>query len=180
MQADIEHAGRKQAGIVDAHGIHPAVAELHVAQRPALFGLLRAAHRITRDAAAHVLIADLGRREGAAVLVQPRHGELPEHVVFYVGQEFAVILILVMVGVDIDDDHVVEVALVRLLAGVRQQPRSVQFLDRYAATAVSDEIHCVSPGVLYLIYSLASLRAKRSNPACLARNWIASLLRSSR
>ena len=31
MQADIEHAGREQAGIIDAHRVHPAMAELHVA-----------------------------------------------------------------------------------------------------------------------------------------------------
>jgi hypothetical protein len=31
MHADIEHAGREQAGIVDAHRVHPAMAELHVA-----------------------------------------------------------------------------------------------------------------------------------------------------
>jgi hypothetical protein len=28
-----------------------------------------------------------------------------------------------------------------------QQPRGIQLLNRYAATAVSDEIHSVSPGV---------------------------------
>ena len=78
---------------------------------------------------------------------QPGHGELPEHVVFHVGQEFRVILVLVMVGVNVDDHHVVEVALVRLLAGVSEQPRGVQLLDRYAATAIGDEIHSVSPGV---------------------------------
>src|SRR5580698_7293023 len=52
-----------------------------------------------------------------------------------------------MMRVDVDDDHVVEIALVRLLASVSQQPRGVQLLDRYAATAIGDEIHCVSPSV---------------------------------
>ena len=31
MQADVEHAGGEQAGIIDAHRVHPALAELRVA-----------------------------------------------------------------------------------------------------------------------------------------------------
>ena len=46
-----------------------------------------------------------------------------------------------MVGVDIDDHHVVEIALVRLFARVRQQARGIELLDRYAATAISDDVH---------------------------------------
>ena len=48
-----------------------------------------------------------------------------------------------MVSVDVDDHHVVEIALVRLLARMRQQARGIELLDRYAATAISDEIHDV-------------------------------------
>jgi hypothetical protein len=38
MQPDAEHAGGEQAGIIDAHGVHPAVAERNVAV-PAGLGL---------------------------------------------------------------------------------------------------------------------------------------------
>ncbi len=71
--------------------------------------------------------------------------ELTEHVVFHIGQEFVVILVFVMMSVDVDDHHVVEVALMRLLARMRQQAAGVELLDRYAAAAISDEIHDVSP-----------------------------------
>src|SRR6476469_4411953 len=65
MQTDIEHSGREQARIVDAHGIHPALAELDVAH-PAGIGLLRRAHRVARDASSHVLgEAGLRRYDGA-------------------------------------------------------------------------------------------------------------------
>jgi hypothetical protein len=51
-----------------------------------------------------------------------------------------------VVGVDVDDQHVVELALHRLLARVRQQAAGVQLLDRYAPAAVRNEVHGVSPG----------------------------------
>jgi hypothetical protein len=50
-----------------------------------------------------------------------------------------------VVGVDIDDHEIVEVALVRLLARVREQLAGVQLVDRYAPAAISDEIHGISP-----------------------------------
>ena len=53
-------------------------------------------------------------------------------------------LVLVVMRVDVDDQHVVELALHRLLAGVGQQPGGVQLLDRYASAAISNEIHGVS------------------------------------
>ena len=53
-------------------------------------------------------------------------------------------LVLVVVRVDIDDQYVVEFPLVRLLAGMRQQPRRVQFLDGNAAAAIGNQVHGVS------------------------------------
>ncbi len=55
--------------------------------------------------------------------------ELPEHVVLHERQELAEVLVLVVMRVDVDDQHVVELALHRLLAGVRQQAAGVQLLD---------------------------------------------------
>ena len=138
MQADIEHAGREQAGIIDAHGIHPAMAELDVADL-AVVGLLGRAQRIARDAAAHVLIAGRHRHDaGLLLLAAPGHDELAEHVVFHERQEFVVMLVLVVMGIDVDDQDVVETALVHLLAGVREEPRGVELLDGDAAAAVGD------------------------------------------
>src|SRR6516162_4910968 len=53
-----------------------------------------------------------------------------------------------MMGVDVDDQHVVETARMRLFARVRQEPAGVELLDGDAATAIGNEIHGISPGVL--------------------------------
>ena len=142
MHADIEHAGREQAGIVDAHRVHPALAELHVAE-PARVGLLGAAQRIARHPPAHVLDeARIGRHDRAAVgLAAPAHGPLLEDIVLHEGQDFVVVLGLIVVRIHVDDQNVVELALHRLLAGVGQQPRGVQLIDRNASAAFSKEVH---------------------------------------
>ena len=48
-----------------------------------------------------------------------------------------------MMGIDIDDQHVVELALMRLLAGMGEQPRRVQFLDGDAPAAIGHQFHGV-------------------------------------
>ena len=147
------------------------MAELDVAQL-AFLGLLRSAHRIAGHATAHVLVAETLRQDGVPVLGATRHGELAQHVVFHERENFAEILVLVVVSVDVDDDHVVEVALHGLLAGMAQELGCVEFLDRYAATAVSNEIHGFSPFEFFrLLVSRDAARANgRSNFAtCRAR-----------
>jgi hypothetical protein len=52
-----------------------------------------------------------------------------------------------MVRVDIDDEDIVEIAGMRLLARVRQEPCRIEFLDGDAATTISDQIHGMSPSV---------------------------------
>ena len=46
------------------------------------------------------------------------------------GRNLVVVLVLVMMRIDVDDQHVVELALLRLLARVRQQPGGVELFDR--------------------------------------------------
>ena len=144
MHADGEHAGREQAGVIDAHGVHPAVAELHVAQL-AVLGLLRAAQRIAGDAAADILEADVLDHEVVAALAHALHAELPDHVVFHIRKELSEVLVLVMVRIDVDDQHIVELALVCLLSCVSEQPAGVELFKRNPASAVGDQIHGVSP-----------------------------------
>src|SRR5262245_62596295 len=50
-----------------------------------------------------------------------------------------------MVSVDVDDHNVVELALVRLLAGMGQQPGGVEFIDRYPPTAIRNDVHRLPP-----------------------------------
>jgi hypothetical protein len=147
MQADAQHPGREQAGVVDRHRVHPAMTELDIAVVAGLVGLLGRAHGITRHAAAHVLVADVGvHHAAAAALSQRRQAELPEYVVLHVGDELAEVLVLVVMRVDIDDENVVELAPDRLLAGMRQQAAGVQLLDWDASAAIRNQIHDVSPG----------------------------------
>ena len=95
------------------------MAELDVAAL-ALLGLFRRAQRIAGDAAAHVLERDLARHQRLAALGAAGEHELAENFVLDEGQEFVVALVLVMVRVDIGDQNVVELALHRLLARMRQ------------------------------------------------------------
>ena len=50
-------------------------------------------------------------------------------------------------GIDVDDQNIVEVTLMRLFARVSQQAAGIELLDCHAATAIGDEIHGVSPDV---------------------------------
>ena len=161
MQADREHQGREQAGIVDAHRVHPAMAELHVAHL-ALLGLLGRAQRIARDAPAHVLEADRHvRDEAAAALGAAGDRELADDVVLQEGQDVVHALVLVVMGVDVDDQDVVELALLRLLLGVRQKPRGVELFDGDAPAAIGNEFHGVSLLVFGPAGAGASLRVAR-------------------
>src|SRR5215470_11938699 len=83
MHADVEHAGWEQAGVVHAHRIHPALAELYVAMLAILLRLLGAPQRIARHAPAHVLDeARISRHDGTAIgNAAAAHGPLPEYVV---------------------------------------------------------------------------------------------------
>jgi hypothetical protein len=50
-----------------------------------------------------------------------------------------------MVCIDVDDEHVIELALLRLLAGVSEKPGGIELFDRDASAAVSEEFHGASP-----------------------------------
>ena len=47
---------------------------------------------------------------------------MAQHVIFHEREKFVLAFVLVMVRIDVDDNDVVEVALMRLLARVSQQP----------------------------------------------------------
>jgi hypothetical protein len=70
-----------------------------------------------------------------------------------------------MVRIDVDDKHVVELALLRLLARVGEQPGGVELLDRNASAAVGNEVHGASPDndvePIEQILCLLSARRKR-------------------
>ncbi len=55
-----------------------------------------------------------------------------------------------MVRVDVDDEDVVQVALMRLFTRVRQKPAGIEFLDGDAAAAIGNEIHGISSWLISL------------------------------
>ncbi len=136
------------------------MAELHVAHLSRL-GLLRRAHRIARDASAHVLEPDRHvRHEDAAALGAAGDRELAQHVVLHEGQDVVHALVLVVMGVDVDDQDVVELALLRLLTGVGEQAGGVELLDRHAPAAIGDEVH----GVVSLLVIWQALARRHLMP----------------
>src|SRR6185437_13666403 len=67
--------------------------------------------------------------------------QLPQHVVLDEGEEFVEALVLVVMRIDIGDQHIVEAALMGLAAGVRQQAAGIEFFDGNAAAAVGEKVH---------------------------------------
>jgi hypothetical protein len=50
-----------------------------------------------------------------------------------------------MVRIDVHDQDIVQLALVRLLARVRQEPGGVEFVDRHPPAAIGNEVHGLPP-----------------------------------
>src|SRR5712671_4437144 len=162
MHADREQHGWEQTGIVDAHRVHPAMAELDVAQLAGAC-LLRRAHGIAGDAASHILEADLAWHQGLPPLGAAREDELPEHLILDQRQEVVVALVLVVVSVHIDNQEVVETALHRLLARMGEQSAGIELFERDPAAAIGKEVHGCFP-YLDLACSISRSMAYRHLP----------------
>jgi len=137
------------------------MAELDIAQGAAGLGLFGAAHRIARDAAAHVLVADAARHDRLAILGASRQRELLEERRSPCIPEIAVVLAFIVMGVDVDDQHVVEVALPRLLPGVTQELRGVELVDCDASAAVRNEVHRVVSSLSVYLFGATRTSAGR-------------------
>src|SRR5262249_26821712 len=125
--------------------VHRAMTELDAAQL-AGGGLLGGAHGIARDAPAHLLKADRRvRNDAAAALGAACDRELAQNVVLHEGKKLVQALVLVMVRIDVDDQDIVELSLLRLLAGVGKQPGGVELFNCDTPAAVDDEVHGASP-----------------------------------
>src|SRR4029079_5864109 len=64
-----------------------------------------------------------------------------EDVVLHVRQDFAEMLVLVVMSIHVDDEDVVALALYALCGGVSEKPGRVQLVDRYASAEFSEEVH---------------------------------------
>ena len=120
MQAEEQHRRREQAGVVDAHGVHPFQRHADVAVMGCA-GLsltdVVPAQLVAGDAAADVLIADLAAQHRSAR--PPRFADstacAADHRAFDVLEHVLVGFALVVVRVDVDDEEILIVALARLL-----------------------------------------------------------------
>jgi hypothetical protein len=65
-----------------------------------------------------------------------------------------------MVAVDIDDQHLVETAVARLLAGMREQPAGVQLFDADAAAAIGEKVHGSVSDILLFVADFSAWARK--------------------
>src|SRR5262249_59491647 len=67
--------------------------------------------------------------------------DLAPCVVLHEWEDVVEVLVLVVMGIGIEDENIGELALPRLLAGMGEKPGGVQLVDRYASAAFSEELH---------------------------------------
>src|SRR5262249_52002425 len=123
-----------------------------------------------RDAPAHLLETDgVGGNDAAAALAATAQRELAQDVVLHEGKKLVQALVLVVVRIHVDDEHVVELALLRLLAGMRKQPRCVELFDGDAPAAVGDEVHGASPRRFVKLAEVYASRRRCESGVCVSR-----------
>ena len=110
--------------------------------------LLEPAQRIAHDAPGDVLVADDARnqrrlRAGAAAGIDA--AGMAEHRVLDELDDVLEGLVLVVVTVDVDDQHVVQLALVALPGGIDEELRGVELLDGHLVNVARWDIHRLSP-----------------------------------
>ena len=128
MQAEEQHRRREQAGIVDAHGVHPFQRHADVAVMRCAELVVPAdvvpAQLVAGDAPADVLVADLAAEHGGAAAALRRFDRLAaDHRTFDVFEHVLVGFALVVMRVDVDDQEILIVALARLLGRVLEMLR---------------------------------------------------------
>src|SRR5262249_1311186 len=102
-------------------------------------------HGIAGNAAAHVLEADLARGQRLAPLRAAGKHEMAHDIVRHEREKFVEALVLVVVAVHVDDQNVVKIALLRLLARMGEQLGRVELFDGDASSAVGEKLHGVAP-----------------------------------
>jgi hypothetical protein len=82
----------------------------------------------------------------ATALAAAGNGELAQNVVLHERKKLVDALVLVMVRIDIDDQDIIELALLRLFPGMSEQAAGIQLFDGNAAAAIGNQVHGVSSG----------------------------------
>jgi hypothetical protein len=141
MQAEEQHRGREQAGIVDAHRIHPCLGHGDVAMGVGrrLFQLPQV---VAGNAAANVLVSDLAvHHRGAAAALGRFHRGAPDHWAVDVGKHLLIGFVLVVVRVDVDDEEVGVIVPARLLGRVLEIFRRRILVEARRSDLVARHIH---------------------------------------
>src|SRR5580704_14789080 len=101
---------------------------------------------MARHAAAGVLIADLAVEErGAARPLARLDRGAPDHRAFDILEQLLVGLVLIVMGVDIDDEEVLVVALPRLRGGVHKVVGHRELVEPQLAHLRAGHVHGGSP-----------------------------------
>jgi hypothetical protein len=89
-------------------------------------------------------------------------GQLPQDIVLHEREDILEMLILVVMRVHVDDQHIVEFALLSLLRGVGEQAAGIELLNRDAAAAIRFQIHIFAA----LLVTAAARNTAVAHPRC--------------
>ncbi len=136
---EIEHRGRKHDRRVDSHGIHPSFHQGDVTVRCRRHPLF-AAHRIAGDAPAVALIQCIVGDDASK-----RHSLHPglvaqDRILDELGDLLEGLLFVVM-GIRVNDEEVVVVAILRLLRGIAQESSGIELFVCQIAKVVDVGCH---------------------------------------
>ena len=126
--------------------VHPALGQRHVAVRRRGRRLLRPARRVARHAARDVLVPDLGvgDRRPARAHALLRLGAVADDRVLDIFGDRVERLALVVMRVDVDDQEILVVPLLRLAIGVLEEGAGVELIDGGIAELGVERIHRAS------------------------------------
>ena len=142
MQAEKQHRGREQAGVIDAERIHPLDGHGDVAVPAVLRHFLQPAQIGAGDAATEILIADrCVDHGGPAGALSGIHHVVADHRALDVLENFLVGFVLVVVGVDVDDQKILVIARPRLLRRVLKVLRGRVIVEVKLADFVRSRVH---------------------------------------
>ena len=149
MHAQAQHRGGEHHRDIDAHRVHPALRECHVAMHRAGRRLFHLAQRIAHDAPGDFLVADRSGKEAGALLPGERGAarDLLQHGIIEIFEDLRHRLGFVVMRVDVHDRELVVPALLSLALGVGEKLAGIEFLDAHRPVVAQRQVHGETPVV---------------------------------